>query len=241
MKKTLIYSLALLVLFTTPARADAAEDTDDQDEQDTAPQALTVLKEGNLRFVKGSETPKLIPAYSKRKIASEDNPNVVVLSCSDMGLSPEEVFDQDRGRIFSVRVAGNIIDRSTVASIEYAVEHLDAKLVVVMGHESCGAVKVALSAPPGQSIGSRDLDAVVASIRPNLVKDSGGRTIASGSRALRIPVKANVNAVAQDLMIRSKIIRRHVDSGDLAIVPAMFSHETGYVEFWNTDQLEQKW
>lgn len=201
----------------------------------SASKAFTEMKAGNKRFVSGEARHPAQDAETRKKLAGGQTPHTIVLSCSDSRVPPELVFDQGLGQIFTVRVAGNYLDPATVASIEYAVDHLGSKLIVVMGHESCGAVKAALSTPPGKSAGSKDLDQLVSAIRPNLGKY---RTIATEDKTVRAPVKANVEAVAQDLMIRSKIVRRHVEHDGLVIVPAIYGLGDGTVEFWKTQKLD---
>jgi len=88
-------------------------------------------------------------------------------------VAPELVFDKGLGEIFPIRVAGNVISSQGTASIEYAVEHLGARALVVMGHESCGAVKAALDTPVGKSAGSFDLDNLVSAIRPAIDNSRG--------------------------------------------------------------------
>ncbi|MBI3556033.1 MAG: carbonic anhydrase [Deltaproteobacteria bacterium] len=190
--------------------------------------ALADLQAGNKRFSRGEPKHPDQQNAVREKLASGQHPPAIVLSCSDSRVPPELVFDQGLGRVFTIRVAGNILDPATVASIEYAVEHLDSKLVVVMGHENCGAVKAALETPAGTSAGSRDLDTLLSVVRTNMGKE----------KSVKGAVKSNVNAVAEDLMIRSKIVRDHVRSGKVAIVPAIYSLESGIVEFWNTGHVE---
>ena len=115
----------------------------------TAPgDALRQLMEGNARYVANrAEHPRQRPSNSPQ------HPIAVVLSCSDSRVPPEIAFDQGVGDLFVVRAAGNTYDRLALQSIEYAVEHLGAKLIVVMGHEQCGAVKAALASYPDPHAG----------------------------------------------------------------------------------------
>lgn len=196
-----------------------------------ADQALGELKAGNQRFIEGKLKSDKADAHRRKTLAEGQKPNAIILSCSDSRVPPELVFDQGLGEIFTVRVAGNVLGAATVASIEYAVEHLGTRLIVVLGHESCGAVKAALTTPPGKSAGSADLDVLVSSIQPALSDVS--RSIASEDKTLRRPVRANVEAVAKRLVTRSSIIRKSVESGEVKIVPGIYSLESGMVEFWS--------
>ena len=103
-------------------------------------QALDLLKEGNARFVSGDLRPKDDYASLREKLSTGQHPFAVVLCCSDSRVAPEIIFDQKLGDLFVIRNAGNIVDEEVLGSIEYAVEHLETPLVVVMGHASCGAV-----------------------------------------------------------------------------------------------------
>ena len=103
-------------------------------------QALDLLKAGNARFVSGALTPKDNYATLREQLSTSQHPFAVVLCCSDSRVAPEIIFDQKLGDLFVIRNAGNIVDEEVLGSIEYAVEHLETPLVVVMGHSSCGAV-----------------------------------------------------------------------------------------------------
>ena len=103
-------------------------------------QALNHLKEGNARFVSGALTQKDDYATLREQLSVGQHPFAVVLCCSDSRVAPEIIFDQKLGDLFVIRNAGNIVDEEVLGSIEYAVEHLETPLVVVMGHSSCGAV-----------------------------------------------------------------------------------------------------
>jgi carbonic anhydrase len=107
--------------------------------------ALQMLKEGNERYLKGELIPKDSYSEDREVLNSGQKPFAVILTCSDSRAAPEVFFDQKLGDIFVIRNAGNIADRTALGSIEYAVEHLKSKLVVVCGHSKCGAVTAACS------------------------------------------------------------------------------------------------
>lgn len=196
----------------------------------TPNEALAEMKAGNERFYNDKAEHPHADAKTRRELASGQKPHTIILSCSDSRTPPELIFDKGLGEIFPIRVAGNVISSQGVASIEYAIEHLGAKLLVVMGHESCGAVKAALQTPVGTTAGSYDLDNLVSAIRPNV--DSYRRSLASEDKKLRHPVIANVNGVACGLLRRSKIIREAVHAGHLKIAPSIYSLDSGKVDFW---------
>jgi carbonic anhydrase len=107
--------------------------------------ALQMLKEGNERYLKGELIPKSSYKDDREVLDSGQKPFAVVLTCSDSRVAPEIFFDQKLGDIFTIRNAGNIADRTVLGSLEYAVEHLKSKLVVVCGHSKCGAITAACS------------------------------------------------------------------------------------------------
>ena len=105
-----------------------------------AEKALELLKSGNARFVSGTLTPKDNYTELRKQLCEGQHPFAVVLCCSDSRVAPEIIFDQKLGDLFVIRNAGNVVDEDVLGSIEYAVEHLETPLVVVMGHAACGAV-----------------------------------------------------------------------------------------------------
>ena len=102
--------------------------------------ALELLKEGNARFVSGNLAPKDHYDEDRQRLSQGQHPFAVVLCCSDSRVVPEILFDQKLGDLFVIRNAGNVVDEDVLGSVEYAVEHLESPLVVVLGHSSCGAV-----------------------------------------------------------------------------------------------------
>lgn len=195
--------------------------------------AFDSLKAGNQRFVEGKSQDSKRSATRRGELTAGQKPFAIVLSCSDSRVPPELVFDQGLGEIFTVRVAGHALGAGTVASIEYAVEHLGSRLLVVMGHEACGAVKAALTTPAGQSAGSADLDTLVSSITPGL--EGTKRDLASDDKTLRKPVKSNVDYTTQRLLERSSIVRKKVEAGELKIVKGIYGLGSGKVDFWGWD------
>lgn len=193
-------------------------------------QALQWLKNGNTRFTKGKKGLRNDGQSSedRLRLTSGQKPHTIVVSCSDSRVPPEVVFDQKLGEIFVVRSAGQSLDSAGIASIEYAVEHLGSRLLVVLGHESCGAVKAALATPPGQSAGSRHLDYLVNDIRPRIqgvVRQPASRNVITESTM-------NARGVAQDLVKRSEIVKKAVTENKLEIRSAIYYLNTGFVDFF---------
>ena len=142
-------------------------------------------------------------------------------------MPPEIVFDQKLGEIFVVRTAGQALDSSAIASIEYAVSHLGSNLIIVMGHESCGAVKAALSTLGGSDAGSPSLNKLVGDIHPRLQRFSK----MPASAGVVDESWSNVMGVATDLAARSEIIQKAIESGELKIEKALYHLASGEVEW----------
>ncbi|MGV9182189.1 carbonic anhydrase [Arcanobacterium canis] len=106
---------------------------------------LQRLLDGNARFV--SNTPHTPAINLRQSLVAEQHPFAAVVACADSRVAPEIIFDQPLGAIFTVRTAGHVLDSTVIASLAYAVDHLGVEIVVVVGHESCGAVQTALQAP----------------------------------------------------------------------------------------------
>ena len=189
-------------------------------------QALKWLQNGNKRFVKGylrkdGESKKDILALSKGQ-----SPHAIVLSCSDSRVPPELVFDQKLGEIFVVRTAGESLDPNVIASIEYAVEHLGPRLLIVMGHSSCGAIKASVDTLDGKDAGSPALNHLVADIQPRL-KEITSHT----SPGLVDEANANSSGIVADLIRRSALLKQAVDEGRLVIKTALYEMNSGEVKF----------
>ncbi len=137
------------------------------------------------------------------------------------------VFDQKLGEIFTVRTAGEALDPGSIASIEYAVEHLGSKLILVMGHTNCGAVKAAVSTFGGKDAGSPNLNKLVDDIHPR-IKQFEGKT---PSKDFEAEGWANVSGVAKDLLERSEILAAKVKSGEVKIQEALYHLDTGVVHW----------
>lgn len=185
--------------------------------------AWATLMAGNRRFVRGEHLVR--PTRDLRtELAKGQHPDVIVVTCSDSRLSPEWIFDQPLGEVFVVRTAGNLVDPIALGSIEYAVEHLHAKLLVVMGHDKCGAVDAALT---GGEMPTDNLKALVTKIRPGLPPSKAGT---SAEAMLQSAVEANVRRSAMDCIVGSPIVREHTVKGSLAVVQAVYHLSTGEVE-----------
>lgn len=186
--------------------------------------ALKKLIEGNKRFTSGNFSTKNMGAERREELLKGQKPFAVIVSCSDSRVPPELLFDQALGDIFVVRTAGNVVDAIATGSVEYAVEHLHTPLVVVMGHENCGAVKAAVDG--GEAEGS--IGAIIEKIEPALTraKTSG----AEGLQLYEAVTDENITSTIEDLQ-KSPIIQHLLASGQLALVGAKYHLASGKVVF----------
>jgi carbonic anhydrase len=187
--------------------------------------ALKMLKEGNKRFATGHSLQRSLTSQVKATAKSQ-YPFAAILSCMDSRASAELVFDQGIGDVFSLRVAGNVVDEDDLGSLEYAAKVAGVKLVVVMGHSSCGAVKGAID-----DVKLGNLTALLAKIRPSV--DSTGGHADSHDMALVARVsEANVRQSMKEIREKSPILKELFDSGAVGLVGAMYDIETGKVTFY---------
>ena len=177
---------------------------------------------GNKRFAEGKTAVRDVVA-ARAKTGPAQHPYVMVLCCSDSRLSPELVFDQNLGDLFVVRTAGNVADPIALGSLEYAVDHLGSRMLVVLGHEKCGAVSATLS---GEAMPTPNLTALVQKIKPGIDKLKG---LVQGETLINLAVEANVHRSASDVIEDSPIIREAVATGHFTVAKAVYNLSTGQV------------
>jgi carbonic anhydrase len=201
----------------------------------TADEALQRLIDGNKRFSQATkEGLPLTGTTAGGATDQEQQPFAIILGCSDARVPAEIVFDQGIGDLFVIRVAGNIVAPSQVGSIEFAAEVFGAKLVVVLGHSHCGAVKATLEELERPShTRSRNLASIVNRIRP-AVETLFESSLRSDPEALiKHSVRANVRASTSHLRQGSEVLENLIENGGLRVVGAEYSLETGLVEFFD--------
>ena len=186
-----------------------------------AQQALARLMAGNKRFVSGQPMATHRDSPRRDEVAKGQHPLAIIVCCSDSRVPPEMVFDVGLGDIFVVRVAGNVLDPIALGSIEYAAEHLHVPLVVVMGHERCGAVTAALgkTAPPQHIL------AIVEAIQHNI----HGLT-PDAKDPVDQAVRANAAAVAKQIADSEPLLKEMVTSGHLRVSAVRYDLDDGAVE-----------
>ncbi len=182
--------------------------------------ALHELLAGNERFASGKPIHPDQDIHRRLELVSGQHPIAVVLGCSDSRVGPELIFDQGLGRIFIVRVAGNVASTMAEASIEYAVEHLGTRLVMVLGHDECGAVKAAIDEPTAVSVPVAKL---LAEIQPS-VKAAKGMP----GRLLDNAIDQNVRTMVARLKTTEPLAHM-VAGGKLKIVGARYNLRSGRV------------
>jgi len=181
--------------------------------------ALTRLKEGNARFAADKASTRDVGKKRREELAKGQNPFAVVLTCADSRLAPELIFDQGLGDVFVVRVAGNVTDPAILGSIEYAVEHLKTPLVVVLGHESCGAVKAVLD--KGHAEGNLEDLLKRVKVGDDLPQDK--------EAALAAAIKNNVIHQTGQLTRQSTLLKDFVDNKRVRLAAGTYSLKTGEV------------
>ena len=206
-------SLAILSVYGVSAAEHAAAVNPEK--------ALAALIEGNRRYQAQHLTHPRQNAARRAQLAAGQHPFAAVLSCADSRVPPEIVFDQGLGDLFVVRVAGNIADDVVLGSLEYAVEHLNVPLVVVLGHHKCGAIQAAVQGGmPHDHVAS-----LLAALKPSVeaVRPEGGDVVAHA-------VVANVRAVAAQLAASEPVLHHAVAGHKIRVIGAVYDMQSGKVE-----------
>ena len=213
-------------------------------------EAIARLKEGNGRFTAGNmqhphqssddrsqmaknsyENAGMISlgmtaeqaAKRRAELTKSQHPFAIILSCSDSRVPPEIVFDEGLGDLFIVRVAGNVLNDEGLGSIEYAVDILAARLIVVLGHQSCGAVDAAMKTVAAKGKAPGHIQSLVTAIKPVLDSTPKGD--------LDTTTKANVKHVVDALRSSTPILKAKVDSGDVQVIGGYYTLDSGAVTF----------
>jgi len=202
----------------------------------TPTQALERLIQGNLRFISGTRSVEPMLSHLKMAdlAAQGQRPFAVILTCSDSRSPVELIFDQGVGDLFVVRVAGNVVAPSLLASIEFAVANFGSPLILVLGHTLCGAVKATIqhAHDPHQPLPSSHLEELVGRIRP-AVESVEGRPDPSSAEFLKRATSQNIRRSMTLIQEQSKIVRDLIAQGKLSITGATLEIETGRVHLMN--------
>lgn len=204
--------------------ATSAVQTKDSQAAMTPAKALEALNAGNKRFVAGTSVKKNLPAQVKATEGGQ-YPFAAILSCMDSRVPAEMVFDQSIGDLFSIRVAGNVVNADNLGSLEYAAKVVGVKLIVVMGHTSCGAVKGAID-----DVKLGNLTELLAKIHP-AVAASGPGTTTDHAYVDKVG-EQNVRQAMKEIREKSPVLKGMLDSGAVGLVGAMYDLATGTVTFY---------
>lgn len=189
--------------------------------------ALKLLKVGNEKFQENELMQVDLSSTKREKLVSGQQPFAVIVACSDSRVPPEIIFNQRLGDLFVVRVAGNVIDKIELGSVEYAVKYLKTPLVVVMGHEHCGAVEAAVEANGKKQHGN--LGAIIDKIGPS-VKKMKSKNL-KGEKLIEEVTNENIYNSSRELKESSKVIKEELQKGNIKIVEAKYMLESGEVQW----------
>jgi carbonic anhydrase len=198
-------------------------------------EALKRLREGNRRFVGGvrGQEPS-VNGVRRREVAEGQEPFAIILGCSDSRVPAEIVFDQGLGDLFVIRVAGNIVAPSQVESVEFAAARYNTRLVVVLGHSTCGAILATLEElerPP--ALRSRTLRSIVDRVRPSVEPLLASDLRYRPDELVQQAVRANIRVSASHLRRGSRLLEQLILDKGLLVVGAEYSLETGVVDFFD--------
>lgn len=223
MEKLLLSILSLCVVLFATAFVSAS----DAGPGLTADEALRKLMDGNLHFIANKTTIQETSTPSIRQaLTTGQKPFAIILSCSDSRVPPEIIFDQGLGEIFVVRVAGNIPDPVILGSIEYAAEHFNCPLIMVLGHKRCGAVTAAVDS---QGHPHGNIGAIIKTIAPAVKQARKDVKGASKSDLVESAIDNNIKLVAKSLTKQSPVIRSLADAGKVKIIGAKYDLDDGKV------------
>ncbi|MFD2514863.1 carbonic anhydrase family protein [Pontibacter locisalis] len=202
--------------------------TKETQSQLTPQKAIEILTEGNKRFVNNLKANRNL-LQQVNETSTGQHPFAIILSCIDSRTSAELIFDQGLGDIFSARIAGNIVNEDILGSMEFACKVAGSKLIVVLGHTKCGAIKGACD-----HVEMGNLTGLVKKIEPsvNTVETKGDRTSANAEFVEKV-AEANVHRMLDEVESKSEILREMIKNGEIGIVGGMYDVETGAVDFYD--------
>ena len=220
-RERLVRSLVVLslVAFGSPSRAHEGEGV-------PPAEARTRLEAGNARYAGSKVNPRHYRA-ERPQLAEGQAPYAMVLACADSRVPPEIVFDESLGKLFVVRLAGNVADADALGSLEYAAEHLGTRYLLVLGHASCGAVKAAVSGTGG----SPNLNGLVKEIQPAVEAARGSLPKAQDSEILAASVQENVRLQMKNVSEKSPVLKEMIEKGKVGIAGGVYDLKSGKVTF----------
>lgn len=201
--------------------------TKETQSQLTPQKALDILVEGNKRFVNNQREDRNLLQQVK-ETAQGQHPFAIILSCIDSRTSSELIFDLGLGDVFNARIAGNVVNEDILGSMEFACKVAGSKLIVVLGHTKCGAIKGACD-----HVELGNLTGLVKKIEPsvNTVELEGDRTSANPEFVEKV-AEQNVHLMLEEIQQKSSILREMIDKNEIGIIGGMYDVETGAVKFY---------
>jgi carbonic anhydrase len=198
-------------------------------------QTLEILKEGNRRFVNNLK-------YNRNLLEQVNDtrdgqwPIAAILSCIDSRTSAELIFDQGLGDIFSIRIAGNIVNEDILGSMEFACKVAGSKFIVVLGHSKCGAIKGACD-----HVQMGNLTSLLSKIEPSVKAETETKENRSSSNPVFVENVANINVhkAVREILERSPILKEMIFEGKVGIIGAMYDVTSGKVEFYEESKIVQ--
>jgi carbonic anhydrase len=222
-------SCGSFVATAAQAQSECAVFTPERQKNTTPDQAVALLKQGNERLLAGKSTNCDLVTQVK-DTATKQAPFAAILGCIDSRVSPELVFDQGVGDVFCARIAGNFVNRDILGSLEFATRVAGAKAIVVLGHNSCGAIKGAID-----KVKLGNLTAMLQNIEPaikSLGRLQGERDSHNDELVQQVAI-ANAKLAAQNIQKRSKVMSDLINAGQLKVFAAMHDVGTGAVTWLN--------
>lgn len=225
--KKIFFFLIAALLYVNVYAQDYITQTKETLANITPQSALQMLKDGNERFVLGKNINRNYMSQVKAT-SKEQYPFAIILNCIDSRSPSEILFDQGIGDIFNARIAGNIVDEDILGSMEFACKVMNAKLIVVMGHTNCGAIKGACD-----DLKLGNLTELLAKIKPAVdsVEESGDRNSKNTDFVAKVTEK-NIRLALENVKRNSSILKEMLDKGEIMLVGAMYDLETGQVTFY---------
>lgn len=195
--------------------------------------ALQALKDGNKRFISGKTINHDVDFMLKKKLSEAGQaPYVIVLSCADSRLLPKRVFDQTIGDLFMLTVAGNIVSPEIIGSMEFSAKFFESCLIVIMGHQDCGAVTAAVKASPDEESDSTQyIDTIMNRLKDVVADTSAKRSVLSEEEYIDYCIDQNVERGLLELINQSELITTKMKAGKLKLIGAKYLLDTGEVIF----------
>lgn len=207
--------------------------TKEMQDQLTPAKAIELLKDGNRRFVNNLKVNRNL-LQQVNETSDGQHPFALILSCIDSRTSAELIFDQGLGDIFSCRIAGNILNEDILGSMEFACKVAGSKVIVVLGHTKCGAIKGACD-----DVKLGNLSTLLNKVKPAIEAERStkqNRTASNGEFVENVAA-LNVRQTLNQIPARSPIIAEQIEKGEIALIGGMYNVETGVVEFYDNEMI----